>query len=87
MGKYKRLYVTSHRFLCTSESDCNSAVWSHSSLYTNRTSETWYPDGKTGSFFPVTTFLEVPPHGNISNRYRLLDSVRRLKTGYLGLFE
>ena len=38
-------------------------------------------------FFPVTTLLEVPPHGNISNSYRLLDSVHRLKTGYLGLFE
>ena len=30
--------------------------------------ETWYPDGKTGSFFPVTSLLVAPSQGNISNR-------------------
>ena len=44
------------------------------------------PGDKTGCFCPVATLLGILPQ-NISNRYRLLGSVRRLKTGSLGLFE
>ena len=50
----------------------------------------WYPDGKTSSFFPVTTFLEVPSTWEYFEQIlvtRLCLPPKNKKTGYLKLFK